>query len=121
MEALTVGFCGNEYASGSCIGKQEIEGFNRVFFLQLAKAVKTDTDSLRTIKEVPDTFGVLSLFRVIINCNSARRISNKSSVRSRTHKLFVALPGNTPQYYYLFGLVAAPFNVVVWLNNGVTL
>jgi hypothetical protein len=48
---------------------------------------------------------VLSLFRVtqcysyskinsvIINCNSAWRIPNKSSVKSRTHKLFVALPG----------------------------
>jgi hypothetical protein len=37
MEALRVGFHGNEYASGSYIGKQETEGFNRVFFLQLAK------------------------------------------------------------------------------------
>jgi hypothetical protein len=26
MEALTVRFRGNEYASSSCIGKQEIEG-----------------------------------------------------------------------------------------------
>jgi hypothetical protein len=37
MEALIVGFRGNEYASGSCIGKQEIEGFNRLFSLQSAK------------------------------------------------------------------------------------
>jgi hypothetical protein len=28
----------------------------------------------------------------IINCNSSWRIPNKSSVKSRTHKLFVALP-----------------------------
>jgi hypothetical protein len=54
---------------------------------------------------VTETVGVLSLFgvtqcysnskikSVIINCNSAWRISNKSSVKSRTHKLFVALPG----------------------------
>jgi hypothetical protein len=37
MEALTVGFCSNEYASGSCIGKQEIEPFNRLFSLQSAQ------------------------------------------------------------------------------------
>jgi hypothetical protein len=54
---------------------------------------------------VTETFGVLSLFRdtqccsyskiksVIINCNASRQISNKSSVKSRTHKLFVVLPG----------------------------
>jgi hypothetical protein len=36
-EAVTVGFRGNEYASSSCIGKREIEGFNRVFSLQSAK------------------------------------------------------------------------------------
>jgi hypothetical protein len=36
-EALTVRFRGNEYASGSCIGKQEIEVFNRVFSLQWAQ------------------------------------------------------------------------------------
>jgi hypothetical protein len=36
-EALKVGFRGNEYASGSYIGKQEIDGFNRVFYLQSAK------------------------------------------------------------------------------------
>jgi hypothetical protein len=37
MEALRVGFPRNEYASGSCIGKQEIEGFNKVFSLHSAK------------------------------------------------------------------------------------
>jgi hypothetical protein len=37
MEALTVGFQGNKYASNSCIGKQEIEEFNRVFSLHSAK------------------------------------------------------------------------------------
>jgi hypothetical protein len=37
MEALTMGFCGNEYASSRCIGKQETEGFNRVVSLQSAK------------------------------------------------------------------------------------
>jgi hypothetical protein len=37
MEDLTVGFRGNEYTRGSCIGKQEIEGFSRVFSLQSAK------------------------------------------------------------------------------------
>jgi hypothetical protein len=53
---------------------------------------------------VTETFGVLSLFRVtqcysyskiksvIINCNSAWQMPNKSSVKSRIHKLFVALP-----------------------------
>jgi hypothetical protein len=45
MEALTVRFPGNEYASGSRIGKQEIEGFNRVFSLQSAK------DSLKEMVE----------------------------------------------------------------------
>jgi hypothetical protein len=54
---------------------------------------------------VTETFGVLSLFgvmqcysyskikSVIINCNSAWRIPNKSSIKYRTHKLYVALPG----------------------------
>jgi hypothetical protein len=54
---------------------------------------------------VTETFGVLSLFgvtqcysyskikSVIINCNSDWRMPNKSSVISRTHELFVALPG----------------------------
>jgi hypothetical protein len=37
MEALTVRFRSNEYASSSCIGKQEIEGFKKVFPLQSAK------------------------------------------------------------------------------------
>jgi hypothetical protein len=32
-----VRFGGNKYASGSCIGKQEIEGFKKVFLLQSAK------------------------------------------------------------------------------------
>jgi hypothetical protein len=53
---------------------------------------------------VTETFGVLSLFgvtqcysynkikSVIINCNSTWQIPNKSSVKSRTHKLFVTLP-----------------------------
>jgi hypothetical protein len=30
-------FCGNGYASGHCIRKQENEGFKKVFSLQLAK------------------------------------------------------------------------------------
>jgi hypothetical protein len=30
-------FRGNEYASSSCIGKQEIEGFKKMFPLQSAK------------------------------------------------------------------------------------
>jgi hypothetical protein len=54
---------------------------------------------------VTETFGVLPFFgvthcysyseikSVVINCNSAWRIPNKSSVKSRTHKLFVELPG----------------------------
>jgi protein-arginine kinase activator protein McsA len=54
---------------------------------------------------VTEIFEVLSLFGVTqcysyskiksstINCNSAWRISNKSSVKSRTHKLFVASAG----------------------------
>jgi hypothetical protein len=54
---------------------------------------------------VTGTFGMLSLFGVMqcysyskiksvtINCNFAWRISNKSNVRSRIHKLFVMLPG----------------------------
>jgi hypothetical protein len=37
MEALTVGFRSNKYASSSCIRKQEMEGFNRVFSLQSVK------------------------------------------------------------------------------------
>jgi hypothetical protein len=60
---------------------------------------------------VTETFGVLSLFRamqcygyskiksVIINFNSTWRIPNKSSVRSRTHKLFVALPSKHVTIY----------------------
>jgi hypothetical protein len=35
-------FRGNEYASGSCFGEQEIQGFNRVFSLQLAKNSEDD-------------------------------------------------------------------------------
>jgi hypothetical protein len=62
---------------------------------------------------VTETFGVLSSFRVtqcysyskiksvIINCNSSWRISNKSSVKSRTHKLFVALPSKHATVLYL--------------------
>jgi hypothetical protein len=57
------------------------------------------------VYKLTETFGMLSLFRVmqcysyskiigvIINCNSAWRIPNKSSVKSRTHNLFAALPG----------------------------
>jgi hypothetical protein len=53
---------------------------------------------------VTETFGVLLLFgvpqcysygkikSVIINCSSAGQMPNKPSVKSRTHKLFVALP-----------------------------
>jgi hypothetical protein len=37
MKALTLGSRGNEYASGRCIGKQEIEGFDKVFSIQSAK------------------------------------------------------------------------------------
>jgi hypothetical protein len=36
-EALTVRFRGNEYARGSCIGKQKNEGFQKVFSLRSAK------------------------------------------------------------------------------------
>jgi hypothetical protein len=52
--------------------------------------------------EVKETFGVLSLFGVkhcgyskiesVISCSFAWRTSNKSNVKSRAHKLFVALP-----------------------------
>jgi hypothetical protein len=52
MEALTVGFRSNEYASGSCIRKQEIEGFNKVFSLHRQRTVKrTDTDGLTKEKQ----------------------------------------------------------------------
>jgi protein-arginine kinase activator protein McsA len=67
---------------------------------------------------VTETFGVQSLFgvtqcynyskikSVIINCNSAWRIPNKSSDKSITHKLFVALPGKpaTITLYLLVGI-----------------
>jgi hypothetical protein len=36
---------------------------------------------------------------VVINCSLAWRISNKLSVKSRIHKLFVALPGSMLQYH----------------------
>jgi hypothetical protein len=84
------------------------------------RTVKTDTDTVkRQLNQkkpevrrsvVPETFGVLSLCgvtycysyskikSVTINCSSAWRISNKLSVKSRTHELFVMLPGNTRQY-----------------------
>jgi hypothetical protein len=65
---------------------------------------------------VTETFGVLSLFgvthcysyskikSVIINCNSAWRISNQSSVKSRTHKLFFALPSKHVTIFTYIGL-----------------
>jgi hypothetical protein len=60
---------------------------------------------------VTETYVVLSFFGitqccsyskikgVLINCNSAWRIPNKSSVNSRTHKLFVALPSKHATIY----------------------
>jgi hypothetical protein len=36
---------------------------------------------------------------VIIDCNSAWRITNKASIKSRIRKLFDVLTGNTSQYY----------------------
>jgi hypothetical protein len=36
-EALTVRLRGNEYVSGGCIGKQEIEWFKKVFSLPSAE------------------------------------------------------------------------------------
>jgi protein-arginine kinase activator protein McsA len=56
---------------------------------------------------VTETFGVLSLFgvtqcysyseikSVIINCNSAWQIPNKSSIKSRTHKIICRVTRET--------------------------
>jgi hypothetical protein len=64
---------------------------------------------VRACSVVTEPFRVLSLFgvtrcysdskikSVIINCSSAWRIADKSSVKFKTHKLFVALQGNTRQ------------------------
>jgi hypothetical protein len=37
MESLTLRYLGNNYVSGSCTGKQEIEGFDKVYSTQSAK------------------------------------------------------------------------------------
>jgi hypothetical protein len=78
---------------------------SKIVYRETVKRYRETTDDKgRSTRSRTATFGVLSLFggtqgygyskteSVIINCNSAWRICNKSGVRFRTHKLFVTLP-----------------------------
>jgi hypothetical protein len=71
--------------------------------------VRSEVCNLRSVaietSEVLSLFGVTQCYSfskiksVIIDSNSAWRIPNKSSAKTRTHKLFVALPGKHATIY----------------------
>jgi hypothetical protein len=64
MKALTVKFRGNEYASDRCIGKQEIEGFDKVFSTRIVKdCLKEMQTQIGTVTAHPCGGGVEYLHR----------------------------------------------------------
>jgi hypothetical protein len=82
----------------------------RGWLTELTGIYRQTADDTRSRTVITESFGVLSLCgvthcysyskieSVIINCSSAWRITNKSSVKSRTHKLS-HYQANTQQYF----------------------
>jgi hypothetical protein len=108
---LTEIWVGQE-SSRSTTVKRAVRNSTRSRTVELnQKKLEVRSEACNLCNVVTETFGVLSLFGVmhycnyskinivVINCNSAWRIPNKSHVKSGTYKIFVVvLLENTWQY-----------------------